>query len=824
MSDRHGTGPERRPEPDPGAPSATSEPSGERLSISDVTGQAVQAQQVHGGVHFHTTEPPAGPVPRQLPADVHGFVNRVGELEMLSSRLRDESGQSGEDSGHGGSAIHLITGTAGVGKTALALHWAHRVRGRFPDGQLHVDLRGYGSGAPADPSWVLDRFLRALGVPADAVPPDTDSRAALYRSQLADRRTLIMLDNAASAAQVRPLLPGASSCVVLVTSRDRLPGLVSHQGAHRLTVRSLSPEQAVDLLVHVTEGHRTGDTPRDVAELARLCGRLPLALCIAAERAASRPHMPLHDLIRDLKDESSLWDALATDDEEEAYAVRSVFAWSYRVLPGTAARLFRLLGLHPGTDFDSRAASVLADVSTREARQALDVLVSAHLLEQISTDRYRFHDLLRSYAHDQTRQEESPQAREEALARLLRWYLHTADAAARASDSHLRHLPQTDLTGNEAEGFRDRTEAARWFERENANLVAAVRTAASTETSWARGTAWRLAVVLRHFHVFHAPVATWVETGEVGLAAARQDRHPGAEADLLESLGMAHLQANRAEEALAHQLRALDLRRSLNDGYGVAMSLNSVGLVRLRTHRLDAAREHFQQSLRLARDLGERLWEGIALGNLASVLLELNEPGEAINLAEWAVAIHRETGDRITEFATLACLGTAWQRLGDLPRALSCLEEALEVARDPGDLTEEAYALLQLGRVRAELADQEEALACFHHSAALHRRIADRRREAECFEGVGGVYAALGLREESARFLRQAASGYRGCGDHWRLAACLHRLALTVAALGEAERAREHWTEALELLEGFDDPAARSLVEEVRGASALRRE
>lgn len=255
-------------------PRGTGGPEQHSQGISEVSGRAVQAREVHGGVHFHDTSPAPAPAPRQLPANVHGFVNRVGELESLNRLLHEDGPES--------PAVHLITGTAGVGKTALALHWAHLVRDRFPGGQLYVDLRGYGIAPPADPGQVLDRFLRALGIPGDAVPADTESRAALYRSLLADRRVLVVLDNASSAAQVRPLLPGASASVVLVTSRDRLTGLIAHQGARRLTVHTISSAQAVDLLSGVTDGHRSGDTHHEVAELARLCGFLPLALRIAA--------------------------------------------------------------------------------------------------------------------------------------------------------------------------------------------------------------------------------------------------------------------------------------------------------------------------------------------------------------------------------------------------------------------------------------------------------------------------------------------------------------------------------------------------------------
>jgi tetratricopeptide (TPR) repeat protein len=778
--------------------------------MSDVSGRAVQARDVRGGVHFHGHEPAPSraPVPRQLPADVRGFVNRVGELEVLSTHLH----HTGEEAhGYAESTLHVIAGTAGVGKTALALHWAHRVREHFPDGQLYVDLRGYGPGLPIAPEQVLDRFLRAFGVSADSIPADLDSRAALYRSLLADRRVLVLLDNASTAAQVRPLLPGSSGCVVLVTSRDRLSGLVARNGARRLTVHTLDPDEAVELLEHVTSHHRPKDDPRKVTELARLCGRLPLALRIAAERAASRPYMPLDDLIQDLRDESALWDALATDDAEEADAVRSVFAWSYRALPEEAARLFRLLGLHPGQDFDAGAAAVLVELPVRHVRRTLDTLVGAHLLEQIGPDRYRFHDLLRSYATDQVRHEEEKDVRQCALRRLLSWYLRTADAAAGAVGSHLRHLgPHEETEG--LRGFAGSAEAVRWFELESRNLTAAVEAAVPAGMD---GIAWRLASALRHFHTFHSFDTAWLTTASLGLEAARREGRTSAEADLEESLGMACVQANRPEEGLAHHRRALELRRDAGDEFGVAMSLNAIGLARLRTHGLGEAREHFERSLELVGRAGERLWEGIVLGNLAQCVLELGEPEEATVLGERAIDIHRETGDRMSEFACLASLSAAWRELGRTDRGLSCVRRALEVARELEDIVLEGFAYLELGRDQARLGDLEEALISFHEAAVLHRRTADHVREAEAFEGVGGVYTALERPGEAAKFYLQAVSAYRRYQDRWRLAVCLDRLASAVAATGDAETARGHWREALAALEGFSDPRAVRLREEV---------
>ncbi|SIO85563.1 tetratricopeptide repeat protein [Nocardiopsis sp. JB363] len=781
--------------------------------MADVAGRAVQARDVAGGVHFHGQDYRShfAPVPRQLPGDVHGFVNRLGEMEVLSTHLRDEGSEDGPRA-----PIHVITGTAGVGKTALALHWAHRVREHFPDGQLYVDLRGYGAGSSVEPDHVLHRFLRALDVPADAVPADLDSRSALFRSILAERCVLILLDNAATAAQVRPLLPGNSACAVLVTSRDRLSGLVAREGARRLTVRTLEPAEAVELLEHVTERHRPRDDLHEISELARLCGRLPLALRIAAERAAGRPHMPLGELIQDLRDESALWDALATDDEEDADAVRTVFAWSYRALPEETARQFRLLGLHPGDDFDSTAAAALSDLPVRRARRVLDSLVGAHLVEQISPDRYRFHDLLRSYAWDQARKEESPKGRQEALTRLLTWYLRTADLAARAVDSPLRHLdpcPASDVGAHRhVREFDDNGEAVRWFEVEGRNLVAAAETAVSIGLD---SIAWRLPVVLRHVHVFRTPMNEWIAASIIGLGAARRENERAAEADLSESLGMAYVQSHRRQEALGRHRHALKLRQETGDELGEAMSLNSLGLLHLREHRLEEARDHFERALEIVRHRGERRWEGVVLGNLADALLDSGELREAVALADEAIEIHEETGNRMSQFACLMCSGAAWRKLGQMNHALARTRRALDVARELDNPVREGFALLELGRVQARLGDTEDALDAFHEAASLHRGIGDHVREAEAFEGVGEVYQAIDRPDEAAKFYRQATKEYRGHQEWWRLAVCLDRSASVMIEVGDVAAARGQWREALAALKDFTDPWAERLREQI---------
>ncbi len=399
-------------------------------NTSEVSGDSadvVQAGYVHGDLHFHGGDRKPAETPRQLPGDVRSFVNRVGETGDLDAVLDDDADPPG---------LVVITGTAGVGKTSLAVHWAHRAGHRFPDGQLYVNLRGYDPGAPVTAAEVLDRFLRALGESAGSIPSEPEDRAALYRSRLADKRMLILLDNAASVGQVRPLLPGTSRCLVIVTSRNRLSGLVVRNGARRVDLGVLTEDESAELLRELTATYRAADDQAELLELARLCARLPLALRIAAERAASRPLMSLADLISDLRDESSLWDALTAEDDEEADAVRTVFAWSYRALPQDAARLFRRLGLHPGPEFGTDAAAALLDGSTGQAKRLLDVLVGAHLIDQSAPGRYQLHDLLCAYAADQALHEESAQDRWLAVRSVLGWYARCADSAVRTIFPH----------------------------------------------------------------------------------------------------------------------------------------------------------------------------------------------------------------------------------------------------------------------------------------------------------------------------------------------------------------------------------------------------
>lgn len=778
----------------------------------------MQARDVTGGVHFHRSDEPRGPTPRQLPGDVRGFVNRSREIEQLNAVLLDSHGDAVLGS------VWVVVGTAGVGKTSLALHWAHQVRAQepFPHGQLYANLRGYDPGSPVTPMEVLTRFLRSLDVPARSIPPDIEAAAALYRSVLAGRRMLVILDNAATAAQVRPLLPGTPGCLVLITSRSRLSGLVARDGAHRLTLDVLKESEAVQLLRAVTHGYRS-DSERDrLVELARLCARLPLALRIAAERAASRPHMDLTELIDDLRDESSLWDALSTGDEDEADAVRSVFAWSYRALSKEAARLFRLLGLHPGPEFSTWAAGALADEKPGRVRHLLDVLVGAHLLEHKAPDRYAFHDLLRAYATDQAHHEETRKNSTAAFVRLLDWYLHTADAA-----QSLVGPPGTDSVLDTRSGeasplvFNGYDDALRWYELERENLLGAARAA---ESAGLNAYAWQLPAVLRNIHSIFNPFEEWLTMGHIGLEAARRMNDRTAESEALENLGSAYTQSHQLTKGIEHHCAALTIRRDQGERAKEALSLNALGLTYLRTRQLQLASDHFKQAQLIFEERRDSHWKAVIQSNLTEVLYELRHVEAARRNVLSALDAHRRNGNPGGEGNALHLLSAIQHESGEYADASRSGEEAVAIARERQNRMWEGYWLLDLARAQRATGQLDDALLSYQRAASLQRRLGDRSREARAWHGTGEVYRDLDRAEEAVEFHRIAAGAHRDMSDQWHLALALDGLARALQQTGSEEarnEARSHWSEAARVLSAFRDDYAVSLrarmAEQARG-------
>lgn len=742
-------------------------------------------------------EPP-GPVPRQLPADVRGFVNRFHDLARLDEVV--------DDSAAPGATI-VVVGTAGVGKTSLAVHWAHRVRDRFPDGQLYVNLHGYDPGPPITPQEALGRFLHALSVPGAAVPADLESRGALFRSLLAGRRMLVVLDNAATVGQVRPLLPGNSECLVLVTSRSSLTGLVARDGAHRLSLRVLTEAEATELIQRITSGYRDQDDTADIAELAGLCARLPLALRIAAERAINRPWLPLRDLITELRDESALWDELTADDDDESDAIRTVFAWSYRALTPEASRMFRFLGLHPGTEFSLGAASALAGRSPARTRRVLDNLVGAHLLEQPRADRYEFHDLLRMYASDQVRAEEDADTASTAARRMLLWYLHGA-VAARDRIGH--STPSWTPAGLEPQvvppSFPDRTSALAWYRHERENLVRAARTAFDLDQS---DITWQIPVALYPIYAEHNHFDDWIETSTTALRVVRRLGDRAAEAEVLESLGKAHTQHFDRQYGIELQSAALRLRRELGDAHGELQSANALGLARLRARDLTEARDLFGRAAALAEALGEQYWLAVAINNAANVDLELESFEQAEQMLAAALTRFRRLEVRSGEGDTLRGLSRASRGLNLPAQAHAYIRDAVAIARADENPAREAFWLLEEGRVQVDLGRPADALETFQRSATLQRHLGDRAREAEALDATGVAYQAMGRPDECVQFCRRAASVLRELDETWLLALALDHLGAGLAESGERLEADSVRREALVLFERFPDPRAR---------------
>ncbi|WP_405794585.1 ATP-binding protein [Streptomyces sp. NBC_01506] len=711
-------------------------------------------------------------------------------------------------------SVCVVAGTAGAGKTSLALRWAHQVRDRFPDGQLYVNLRGYDPGEPITAQEALHRFLPALGVPPRSVPQDIDTAAALYRSLLAERRMLVLLDNASTAAQVRPLLPGGPGCLALVTSRSRLSGLAVRDGARRLTLGTLPQAEAVALLRTVTAGYRPADDLEKLTELADLCARLPLALRIAAERAASRPHLRLDDLIADLRDESALWDALSTGDDEEAEAVRTVFAWSYRALSEQAARLFRLLGLHPGPEFGLQAAAALVAAPVSRTRQLLDILVNAHLLEQMGPDRYQFHDLLRAYATDQAHIEEPAGEREAALHRVLDWYLHGADAAQSwisPDEQHVGLEPPGDAVRPSV--FTDYDSALDWAEREHGNLLQAIRDAAGTHDR----RAWQLAVVFWNARPSFAPVSEWLAVGDIALEAARRSGDRRGEAQLLTHLGRDNVRVDRLSEALECHRRALEIHHETGDPVGEATSLNLIGLVHLRRRQLDPAAECFARAIPLFREADSPPWAAIALSNLASAHFSAGRPTEASAVAQEALAAHRAMDNPRGEGNILRVMSCLLLEEDSPEEALRCAQQALDIALTLRDDRLEGYWLIALGDAQRSLGKWDDALVSYQRSAVLHRRLGNRSREALAWYGAGLTYHALERLPEAAQFHRRAVAAHRELGDGWHEAVALDGLAGAVVG-DDPGAAAGYWAAALGLLRGYEDPRAVAVRERV-GAS-----
>ena len=638
------------------------------------------------------------PVPAQLPADVAGFVGRTDQLSRLGKLL---------DGGDRPATVVIsaIAGTAGVGKTALAVHWAHTSLDRFPDGQLYANLRGFDPGGTvAMPGEVVRFFLDALDVPAQLVPEGLDAQTALYRSLLAERRMLVLLDNARDADQVRPLLPGTASCLVLVTSRNQLTGLIASAGALPLPLDVLSPDEARDLLAQRLGVDRVAAEPAAVDEIVERCARLPLALAVVAARAAIDPELPLATLAAELGGPHDPLDSLATGDP--GTDVRSVFSWSYRQLSQPAARLFRLLGLHPGPDLSLSAAASLAGTPPTEAGQVLGELVRAHLVTEPVPGRYALHDLLRAYAGELAASAEPQDDRYAALHRLLDHYLRCAHRAAVVL-SPARDViePVPPMAGITVDDVESASGAANWFTAEYQVLMVTVRLAADAGLY---RHAWQLVWSIASF-IDRRDFRDAVTLHQIGLEAARRLSDPAAQAYSHRVLGRAYTQLREYDEAQAHLEHALEGYRQLGDDTNQAHVHLALGHMLDLQGRYRDALHHAEQGLARYRTGDNRNWHAMALNNLGWCHTRLGDYETALKHCQQALGLQQELGDRPGEAFSWDSIGLAQHHLGRHADADAAYQQALALFRDLGERYYEADTLVRLGEAHRAGGDTDGA-------------------------------------------------------------------------------------------------------------------
>lgn len=650
----------------------------------------------------------AVPVPRQLPAHSSHFVGRAAELHQLTALLDtlalDKSTM----------IVAAIRGTPGVGKTALALRWAHTIVERFPDGQLYINLRGFDpSGNPVLPAEAVRGFLDAFEIPPERIPVSLDAQMALYRSLLAERRVLVVLDNARDSDQVRPLLPGSPSCLVVVTSRNQLTGLVAAEGAKPLNLNLFTVAEACELLARHLGAERVVGEPQIVEELIGLCARLPLALAIVSVWASTHPGFPLAVLVSELRDARTRLDTLNGGDQ--GVDIRAVFSWSYRYLSAEVARTFRLLGVHPGPDISLSAAASLIGIPLWQAREALGELTRAHLLVQNTPGRFIFHDLLRAYANDRACAEDSDVERNAAMHRVLDYYLHTAHTAVL-----LLHPSRDPLTlappqpGAAPEDLATDGHALAWLEAEHRVLLMVIVQAASSGFDTH---AWQLPWSLGTFFDRRGHWHDWAATQHIALAAAGHLGDQDGQARAHRGLGQAHIRLGSAKEAQSHLRHALDLYQQLGDRVGQAHThLNMSWAFGQQRHDNEALGQA-QQALRLYQGAGHRDGQARALNAIGWYYARLGNLHQALAHCEKAFTLFHNLGNRLGEAATWDSLGYAHHHLGHHPHALACYQHALNLWQKLGNRYYQATTLTHLGD--AHHASDDPAAACKAWQQAL---------------------------------------------------------------------------------------------------------
>ncbi len=678
--------------------------------------------------------------PRQLPIPAQQFIGRARHLKTLTDLAdRVASGR--------GPIVVVIDGTAGVGKTTLANYLAHSVRDRFPDGQLYTNMRGFDHAAePMSSDEVLPGFLQALGVPPNSFPVSADDQAGLYRSVLADKRILIVIDNARDAEQVRPLLPGSTGSLVLITSRNRIPGLVA-EGSRPLRLDPFTSNDAYELLGCRLGAGRVERESQAVRDLIALCAGLPLALSVAAAHAAMHPEFPLAALTDEFHNRGL--DLLDTGDP--ATTTRTVLSRSYEHLSDRAARAFRLLGLLPGPDISLPAVASLSGERPDETRKGLDELTRAHLVEEHRPGRFSFHDLLRTYAAEQADRHDSDDERRTAAHRVLDHYLHSAASASVRLGPRSSVRPAPPQPGVEPVDVADKAQAMAWFEAEAPVLLALVGYA---NLSGFNDHAWLIPWALSPFLNLSGRYHDWVTTQWVAVAAARRLGDPRAQAHSHYLLGYALSSMGDNERAEPNVKRALDLFRQLEDRGHEAMVLNGLAVMMGEQGRHSEGLAIALDGLRMVKAVGYWWLQGTLENTVGEFYADLGQYDLGLSHCQRGLSLNRETGSRVGTAESLRVIGYIHTKRGDLTQARASYEQAVEVFRESGYVVHEAQALTDLGDALAAATNTDGARQAWLAAEAILDRISH-----PLADEVRTKIAALGAGSESDRVPRAVTTG-----------------------------------------------------------------
>jgi len=686
---------------------------------------AAEAGSRKGPVHQGLEGRGSVVTPRQLPATPESFTGRAAELAQLDRLLRDRETSTPV-------VISAVSGMGGIGKTALAVHWAHQARDNFRDGELYIDMQGFHpSGRPVTPEAAMVQFLAALGVATDRLPVALPEQTGLYRTLMADRRMLVLLDNVRDVDQVRPLLPGSPYCRVLITSRSRLSGLAVREGAQRIALDNLDLRDAVRLLRR-TIGVRATEQPGATAALANLCCLHPLALRIAAERVVDGDGA-VAEAVAALTESADRLSSLAIPDDDSA-AIRKVFTWSYQGLDEPERRLFRLLGLHDGPDIPVVTCAALAGIGEEDCASRLAALVDAHLVDASEAGRYRLHDLLRLFAYECMIEEEPEQSRAEAAFRIAAWYLSSACAARMALDENLpplvavpADLPVPPMT------FDSETAALAWCDAERANLTA---TALSASERGLFEIGWKLPTALFPYFDRGRLYGDWIATHQAAITAAHLAGDREAEGKVTCNLGNAYRPMRRFTEAATHYERALELFREVGWIQGTAK----------------------------------------ALGNLASTYGDAGDFRRGIEVGLAALTVFRELDDEYGQALTLSNLGGAQSAIGQDDQAMESLGQALAAFSALGDRRGMARVQDVLGLAHTRSGRPAEAVPILLESARTFDEIGDQHEYANALADLAAAYLALGQNDDAQRCASQAAETFTRLGEDWLVANLRNRL------------------------------------------------